>query len=153
MQVTTHYYIKDSKNKFRELYKNFPEFEWCALMKKSSKFSSNILAKVTIMFMKMILPDFVRPCPVMPRKLEVSNATVPNLLLSMISSADYRVTSIMKYKNGDVFFNSSVILRFVWFKGKSSMNFIFLKLIINFFIFLKILGSNSLTNKLLIFVI
>ena len=89
-----------------------PAFEWCKLMKSGSKFSSNILAKVTIMFMKRIYPEFVRPCPLSPRKIEVLNFTVPNLLLNMMSSADYRVTSIMNYNNGDVFFNSSVILRF-----------------------------------------
>jgi len=102
--------MRNSKNEYRELFKNFPEFEWCKLI-KTSKFSKNLLAKCTVIFIKKIAPELARPCPIQSIQIEKSNITIPNIIIQMVSSGEYRVTSIMKYKNGDVFFNSSVIVR------------------------------------------
>lgn len=103
--------MKDSNNNFRELYKNFPSFEWCKLMKSASKFSSNIIAKCAVTLMKRIAPELTRPCPIPPMKIQKLNISIPNVIIAMIPMADYRVTCIMKAKNGDIFFNSSATFR------------------------------------------
>jgi len=105
------FFMRDSKNEFRELYKNFPGFEWCQLMKTVSKYSSNILAKSAIIFMKKIAPEFVRPCPYPPFRLEKLNITVPNVIIAMVPVGDYRISLLLRSKNGDCFYNSSAIVR------------------------------------------
>jgi hypothetical protein len=80
-------------------------------MKSASKFSSNIIAKCAVIFMKRISPELTRPCPIPPTKIHKVNISIPNIITAMIPTADYRVTCVMRARNGDVFFNSSAIFK------------------------------------------
>lgn len=99
----------DSNNQFRQLYKNFPEFDWCKLMGTSSKYSSNILAKFATIFVKRSIPEFVRPCPFPPMQFHRDNNSLPYQFVAMIPVGIYRIMVLISYKNIDMMFNISVV--------------------------------------------
>lgn len=108
-QVKFKLYGKDSKNQFRELYKNFPEVDWCQVMKSSSKFSANIFAKATVMFCKRLIPEFIRACPFPPINLYRANQSLPFQFQVMIPSGIYRLIVLLRNKSKDVLLNASGI--------------------------------------------
>jgi len=103
--------MKDSKNEFRQIFKNIPGFEWCQLMKSASKFSSSIIAKIVITFLKIVAPELIRRCPYPPIRIEKSNRTIPSVITAMLPNGEHRSNFIFRHKNGDVLLNSTITLR------------------------------------------
>jgi len=82
-------------------------------MDGTSKFSSNFMAKITIILVKSKLPELAHRCPIGPIIIDRANFTIDAKLIAMFPNGFYRITVTIKYRKGELIFNMSFLMELV----------------------------------------
>ena len=103
-------YKKTQNNKYRQLFKNTPVFDWCKIMDGTSKISSSMIVRLAVMFIESKFPFLTKTCPYDPTIVDAVNITFDRRIVSMVPVGIYRITLTMKYKNGDIIMDVSSLM-------------------------------------------
>ena len=98
-------YKKNPKGEFTPLFQKIPDFDWCKLMKGSSKMASNIFAKLFLGVSKAVFPQFSQNCPIQPMIVEVKNRTLPYMVVNIFPMGVYKINLLWFHKTKERLLN------------------------------------------------